>query len=566
MEPHKIQQLLHEALAAWSIREFQRAKALCIEILSAVPDHPQASGLLAQISSQEQSESGSFRVYPESDLSPHSLAPETPPPFTHSWEADESELPLEYEEGGHNEHEHQSSRASNTKLAEKQASEQQLRSLLAQLPEGESNLLLLEALEIALQRKKGSQDSKQSLPSNYVQQTPTPPTKRAPTHSFQAYNSPTSESPSRESQQAKDDNKKRSGPFRMYASRKNRQSSDKNDSQTSLSGTHNVHRGTGKQSTLSKKGNIGRLAQAFDNALAKDKDTKTSSSESNTSRPTSVSSSYPSLSRRSRTGSHTRLTPQRRQATGQHDALSGGKQNKKHEKLRRLAESIDKKLAEEIKETGSHPAHTAAQPETRSTESTSENASAMNSQQSLEASIPPLPLTIDSDQQLSSYPHDDVDAIDDIAFDEPVFVAPTGSSATLTTPIPAKDTRNQITTERKEVSSPLLDAVMGEVENDPIALENLLADAFDQINKKIQGKDSLTPSQPGAALQQPETPSLSIEEQEKFEELVHHAIGAYLRRDFPQALRLFEECAQISPNNPQITYNIERLKKRVVKY
>jgi hypothetical protein len=47
-----------------------------------------------------------------------------------------------------------------------------------------------------------------------------------------------------------------------------------------------------------------------------------------------------------------------------------------------------------------------------------------------------------------------------------------------------------------------------------------------------------------------------------FDALVQQATAAYLRRDYAEALRCFEECLALRPGDRQVLHNIERLKKR----
>jgi len=47
-----------------------------------------------------------------------------------------------------------------------------------------------------------------------------------------------------------------------------------------------------------------------------------------------------------------------------------------------------------------------------------------------------------------------------------------------------------------------------------------------------------------------------------FETLLQQATAAYLKRDFDQALKLFEECRMIDPSDRRVQHNIERIKNR----
>ncbi|MCB9644053.1 MAG: hypothetical protein H6728_13340 [Myxococcales bacterium] len=58
-------------------------------------------------------------------------------------------------------------------------------------------------------------------------------------------------------------------------------------------------------------------------------------------------------------------------------------------------------------------------------------------------------------------------------------------------------------------------------------------------------------------------PSASNEDEEAFEELFKQAMTTYLRRQYKQALSLFEECLRLRPDDQRTLYNVERLRKRV---
>lgn len=67
-----------------------------------------------------------------------------------------------------------------------------------------------------------------------------------------------------------------------------------------------------------------------------------------------------------------------------------------------------------------------------------------------------------------------------------------------------------------------------------------------------------------ASSQQKTSPATSQnEEDQAFEELFGQAMTIYLRRQYKQALALFEECLQLRPDDPRTLYNIERLRKRI---
>ncbi len=50
--------------------------------------------------------------------------------------------------------------------------------------------------------------------------------------------------------------------------------------------------------------------------------------------------------------------------------------------------------------------------------------------------------------------------------------------------------------------------------------------------------------------------------QEKFDPLFQQAMGAYMKRDYGEALKLFEACAELRPDSSRVRQNIAKIKNR----
>ncbi len=68
------------------------------------------------------------------------------------------------------------------------------------------------------------------------------------------------------------------------------------------------------------------------------------------------------------------------------------------------------------------------------------------------------------------------------------------------------------------------------------------------------------PSDPRGLLVTP--PSLAVGD-DVFEEMFRQAMSTYLRRQYKEALQLFQECLLLRPDDPRTLYNVERLRKRI---
>ncbi len=73
--------------------------------------------------------------------------------------------------------------------------------------------------------------------------------------------------------------------------------------------------------------------------------------------------------------------------------------------------------------------------------------------------------------------------------------------------------------------------------------------------------DTAAPRAPLAAPPAP-APAAKPNAAAAYDALFDRAMQAYLRRDVPEALRLFEECKTIRPDDPRVRHNLDKLRRR----
>lgn len=95
--------------------------------------------------------------------------------------------------------------------------------------------------------------------------------------------------------------------------------------------------------------------------------------------------------------------------------------------------------------------------------------------------------------------------------------------------------------------------------------ETTSARAESTTTPAIESVPSATPSSPEPSAPPPSLATIAVSQSNAprgFDALVQQATAAYLRRDYAEALRCFEECLALRPGDRQVLHNIERLKKR----
>lgn len=102
----------------------------------------------------------------------------------------------------------------------------------------------------------------------------------------------------------------------------------------------------------------------------------------------------------------------------------------------------------------------------------------------------------------------------------------------------------------------------------PASLEAYSSSVQIQVHEPPVAQNSTSESHPSIGqateLRGPlATPPSQAAEEDVFEEMFRQAMTTYLRRQYKEALQLFQECLLLRPDDPRTLYNVERLRKRI---